>query len=473
MKFQISSKDKCPCGSGKEYRKCHSPKRNKSDNNIWKGPGYPQSVYFGHKEPFSGIWFEKDKKGEFVLLKDDDRIPVARYFCVDESILSCKSIVRLLSISLDNDRITYSGSLEIKGDSPTTLPIIVGSIDVDSVESFDANLSGKPVKYERGNWVIFIGEDDNPIARIKKTPQWLRFLKASGYLIELQPPGEINFKLQAKTKGFNLFTLALPFNEIEFAHPKVSLHDSPSTCQIEIENENISWDLVLQQEGFNEKQRLRKDSKVIIGDLQENEIQFAGFDKSVRKYLSKPTKFRIGLSFPDESLTIGKFSDTLDATVRSIAEDGSFNLDDNDKRILEADFRDHMLTILKSMRYFAYAEPARKGGFIDILLKKGDSEAIIEFKVWGRRKYKEVINQVLGYGTAWTTEFATVMVNTNKESVTDKFVAHAQKSIGFKGINIVSNGRVPLEKLISSHFLKNWGKHITVTHYIINAKLFS
>lgn len=473
MKFRVNPKDKCPCGSGRAYRKCHSPKRDKSDNNIWKGPGYPQSVYFGHKEPLNGIWFEKGIKGEFVLLKGEDRIPVARYFCVNESILSCKSIVRLLSISLDNDRITYSGSLEVKGNSATTLPIIVGCIDVNSIDSFEANFSGKPVTYERGNWVIFIGEDDNPIARIKKTPQWLRFLKASGYLIEFKPPGEINFKLLTKTKGFNLFTLVLPFNEIEFAHPKVFLHNAPSTCQIEIENENISWDLVLHQDGFNENQRLRKDSKVIIGELQETEIEFDEFERSTRKYLSKPTKLRVGLSLPDESLTLGKFSETLEATVRSIAEDGSFKVDDNDKRILEADFRDYMLTILKSMRYFAYAEPARKGGFIDILLKKGDSEAIIEFKVWGRRKYKEVINQVLEYGTAWTTEFSTVMINPNRESVTDKFVKNAKKSIGFKTIDIVSEGRAPLEKLISSHFLRCWEKHITVTHYIINTNLLS
>ena len=239
------------------------------------------------------------------------------------------------------------------------------------------------------------------------------------------------------------------------------------------ENENISWDLVLHQTGFSESQRFRKDSKVIIGEFQEDEIQFDGFDKSIRKYFSKPIKLRIGLSLPDESITIGKFSKTLEATVRSIAEDGSFNLDDNDKRILEADFRDHMLSILKSMRYFAYAEPARKGGFVDILLKQGDSEAIIEFKVWGRRKYKEVINQVLGYGTAWTNEFATVMINPNKESVTDKFVENTQKSMGFQGIDIVSEGRVPLEKLISSHFLVNWEKHIAVTHYIINVNQFS
>lgn len=473
MKFRIRPKNKCPCGSGKEYRKCHSPKRDKSDNNIWKGPGYPQTVYFGYKEPLSGFWFEKDKKGEFVLLKGEDRIPVARYFCIDESILSCKSIVRLLSVSLENDRTAYTGSLEVKGNSETTLPIIVGCIDADSVDSFDANLSGQPVTYERGDWVIFIGEDDNPIARIKKTPQWLRFLKASGYLIEFKPPGEINFRLLTKAKGFNLFTLALPFNEIEVSHPVISLHDSPLTCQIEIENENITWDLVLHQTGFSEKQRLRKDSKVIIGEFQEGEIQFDGFDKSTRKYFSKPSKLRIGLSLPDESITIGKFSKTLEATVRSIAEDGSFNLEDNDKRILEADFRDHMLTILKSMRYFAYAEPARRGGFIDILLKKGESEAIIEFKVWGRRKYKEIINQVLGYGTAWTTEFATVMINPNKEPVTEKFVENAKKSTGFKGINTMSEPRVPLEKLISSHFLINWEKHIAITHYIINTNQFS
>ena len=69
MRFEVRPKDKCPCGSGKEYRKCHSPKRDHSDNNLWKGPGYKQVIYFGHKDPLTGIWFDKDRKGEFKLLK--------------------------------------------------------------------------------------------------------------------------------------------------------------------------------------------------------------------------------------------------------------------------------------------------------------------------------------------------------------------------------------------------------------------
>jgi hypothetical protein len=469
-KLQIERKDKCPCGSGKEYRKCHTPYRDKSDDNIWKGPGYPQTVYFGHKEPLTGIYFEKDRKGEFVLLRDQDRVPVGRYFCVDESILSCKAIVRLLSLSLENDSIIYAGSLEIKGKPNGTVPIIIGCIDGDFVERFDADHSGRPVTYERGNWVVFIGEDDNPIARIKNTPQWFYFLKASGYLIEFNPPGDINFRLSLPAKGFNLFTLALPFAEIELPHPQLSLGGSPMASQIEIENANISWDLVLHQEAFSENHRTRNDSKIALAAVTGNDVRYDGFDTTVRKYFTRPVKVRIGLSLPNESATIGKFSAILESIIRSISENGGFNFfrGANDKTILEADFRDHVLTILKSAKHFAYAEPARRGGFVDILIRDARSEGIIEFKVWGRRRHKEIINQVLGYGTAWTTEFATVTINPNSESIADKFITNAKTSAGFKSISAFEQSPAPVERLVSCHYLPNWGKSIVITHYIVN-----
>jgi hypothetical protein len=471
-KFQIKPKDACPCGSGIEYRKCHTPYRDKSDDNLWKGPGHPQVVYLAHKKQLNGFVFEKNRKGEFVHLSNEDRVPVARYFCIDESVLSCKSVVRLLSLTLKDNRITYSGSLEIKGNPSGTIPIIIGCIDVDSIETFDADQSGRPVTSERGNWVVFIGENDNPIARIKDVPQWFRFLRASGYLVEFEPPGEINFRLSVPAQGFNLFSLALPFNEIELPHPRLSIGASPFVSEIEIENENISWDLVLHQEAFSEKQKVRQDSKIFPGRMENGQVRYDAFDIATRKYFAKPVKTRIGLFLPEQSPIIGKFSATLECTIRSISEDRGFDFSrgENDKSVLEADFRDHILTILKSMEYFACAEPARKGGFIDILIKKGESEAIIEFKVWGRRKYKQVIGQVLDYGTAWTTEFATVIINPNIESITDKFITNARTSPGFRTIDIFSQRPSPLEKLVSSHHIWKWGKDVAVTHYIINTR---
>lgn len=471
MKFKVLPKTVCPCGSGKEYRKCHSPKRDRSDNNMWKGPGFNQAVYFGDKEPVSGFHFDKTKKGEFKLLRDDDRIPLPRFLCIDESILECKAIVRYLSISVDNNTIRFDGSVEIKCDSQSEIPILIGCSNIDSIAKFEANFAGKAISYERGVWSIFIGEDENPIARIKKKPQWFRYLYASGYLIETESSGEINFSLYANIKGFNLFTLALPFDEIEIPCPKISVPDHEATCQFEIEKEKVSWDLVLHQDVFSEKKRDRKDSKLFLGFKNDDDVLFENFDESIRKHILNPTKLRIGVSIPDSSATIGKFNEILDRTVRAISEDGGFIFEETTDRILEANFRDHVLTVLKSSGYYAFAEPARRRGFIDILLRKGESESIIEFKVWGRRKYKEVIKQVLDYGTSWTTEYATVTINPNRSSILDKFVENARKAPGFKYISDENQDPTALQKLTSSHYLTKWNRHIVVIHYIINTTM--
>ncbi|RJP59598.1 MAG: SEC-C domain-containing protein [Deltaproteobacteria bacterium] len=471
MKFQILPKDKCPCGSGNEYRKCHSPKRDRSDNNMWKGPGYKQVIYFGDKKTVSGFHFDKAKRGEFKLLRDDDRIPLPRFFCVDDSILECKAIVRYLSISVENNTIKFVGSVGINCNLQSEIPILIGCSDINSIKKFEANFAGKPISYERGVWSIYIGEDENPIARIKKQPQWFRYLYASGYLVEAEATGEINFSLYANIKGFNLFTLAMPFGEIEIPHPQISVLDHQTTCQFEIEKERVSWDLILHQDIFSEKKRARKDSRLFLGFKKDEGVDFEDFDESVRKHFLNPIKLRIGVSTPDLSTIIGKFNEILDRTIRTISEDGGFLFEETSNRILEADFRDYVLTVLKSSGYYAIAEPSRRGGFIDILLKKGESESIIEFKVWGRRKYKEVIKQVLDYGTPWTTEYATVIINPNKGSILDKFVDNARKAPGFKYISDENQDPTALQKLTSSHYLTKWDRHIVVSHLIINTTM--
>lgn len=471
MDFHVKPKDKCPCGSGKEYRKCHSPSRNNTDSNYWRGPDYPQHVYIGHNKHFSGFQFEKSNKGEFILLIQDDRIPIGRFFCMDEVNLSCKAIIRSLSINLKDMELYYSGSIEIKGDIKDKVPILIGCINSDLVDEFSINSSNGAVSYKRGNWGIYIGEDDNPMTRIRKSPKWFRLLKVSGFLIEIPSSDEINFKLSIKARAFNIFTLALPFNNIEYVPPRISVQNSFLSCQLEVQNEDISWDLILCQELFNEQVREKKDSKILLGYVENNYIKFDNLDLNVRKYLSNPTKFRIGLSLPDKSLTIGEFTIILEDILKALAEDKKLVFNDAKDNILEERFRDYILILMKSRKYFAVAEPARKGGFVDILLKKEDSEAIIEFKVWGHRKYKEIIKQVLDYGTAWTTEYATVMINPNKELIVDKFIENATSSPGFQKVSYIDTKPVPLQKIVTYHYLKNWEKHIVIIHFIINLNM--
>lgn len=468
MKYQVDPGSICPCGSGKEYRRCHMPSRDPSDKNLWRGPGFPQHVYLGYKEPFTGCRFEKDKKGEIVLLKNGDRIPIGRYFTIEESLLPYSAIVRSLTISQNSGSITYSGSVEVKGDSSRSAPILIGTLNVESVDSFEAKVLGKPVSYEKGNWFGFIGEEGNPIARIRKMPQWFRFFKASGFLVEFEPVGELYFKLSARSKDSNLFTLSLPFQNIELCCPIVATKDTLSACFIEMEKENVYWDIVLHSDQFNEMKRDRKDAETIEGYQENGKTKFYGFEEGIRKSLSGPRKIRINLSLPSENPIIGKFSEILESWLRTIAENGGFDFTDKPGRVLEADFRDDLLKVIKSMGYFSFAEPARKQGFVDMLVKYKNLEAIVEFKVWGRRRYKEVIKQVLDYGTAWTTEYATVMINPNRGQIVDKFMSNARKSPGFIGFAYADKEYRPVQKLISHHYLPNWEKYFICTHFIVN-----
>ena len=469
-KFQVYPKARCPCGSGKEYRKCHSPNRDQSDQNLWRGPGFPQTVHLGYEEPFTGFRFENEQKGEIVLLKNYDRIPIGRYFTIEQSILSYSAIVRSLTISQNNGTLIYSGSIEIKGDATKSVPILVGTLDVDSVDSFEANISGKPVSFEKGSWFGFIGEDGNPIARTRKRPQWFRFFKTQGFLVEFEPVGELYFKLSTRSKSYNLFTLSLPFQNIELSCPKIITKSTISTCFIEIERENVSWDLVLHSDQFNEMKRDRKDSKVIRSHQENEKTKFNNFKEGIRKPMSGPRKIRINLLLPSESPKIGKFSKILENWVRNFAENPGLIFWNKGREIHEANFRDDLLKVIKSNDYFAVAEPSRRVGFVDILVKYEDLEAIIEFKVWKRPKYKEVIKQVLGYGTAWTTEYATVMINPNQKPIVDKFISNAKSSPGFIDFTYVDTEYRPIQKLVSYHYISTWDKYFTVVHFIINLR---
>lgn len=465
--MKITSKSDCPCGSGKEYAQCHSPTKNKSEDNLWKGPGHPQHIYLGYEEQFSGFEFENKQKGEIVLLKNDDRIPIGKYFTIEETILQQTAIVSALTISKTSDKIIYSGTVRLRGDIPRKAPLIIGTVDIDLVD-FEASISGLPTSFEKGNWLGFIDLRQNPTISSTREPDWVRFFTSSGFLVEIESEGELYFKLSARARSLNLFTLSLPFETVHLSCPKIVAEDPFLACYIEIERENVYWDLVLNPIHFDELKGKRINPIAIQGYKDNDKVKLKGFREGTRKSYSQPRKIYITLSLPNESPTIGKFAETLENTIRAIAVSPGFKLNDEPQSILEAHFRDKVLFVLKSMNYFAEAEPARKVGFADILLKHEDSEAIIEFKVWGRRKYKEVIEQVLGYGTAWTMEYATVMINPGQKSIVKKFIVNAEQSPGFTDFSYIEREYRPIQKLISHHYSSKWKRYFNVVHFIIN-----
>jgi len=63
------------------------------------------------------------------------------------------------------------------------------------------------------------------------------------------------------------------------------------------------------------------------------------------------------------------------------------------------------------------------------------------------------------------------MINPNESLILDKFVDNAKKSPGFKYISDENQDTTALQKLISSHYLTKWDRHIVVSHWVINTTM--
>ena len=459
---------KCPCGSGKQYQHCHDPSVDNSENNIWKGPGYPRGILFGYGEKFSGIEFQNIESGEVLILQDGDKIPIAKYFTIPRDKLEGKAIVRSLSITQSNYELIFSGKIEIKSDAEVA-QLVVGASDYELAE-FGATVLGHPSDFEMGKWLCLIDSEINP-EKMLRTSNWFRCFKSSGYLVEFPTRGQLSFKLTKPINPLNIFTLCLPFNDIEISSPIVSIQDF-SAFTFEIAREEVYWELPLTPNDFDEYQSKRRNAIEFIGVEDESGFKLKGFRKDTRKTYRLPRKLFISLSLPSKSPALGSFSELLENSIRAIAEGNGFDFIEKKGRILEADFRDHLVTVMKSTGLFAEAEPTRRKGFIDILMKRKGSEAIVELKVWGRRNYKEVISQVLSYSTPWTTEYSTVMINPNKGLIIDKFCSNAKSNPGFVRFDYIERSRKPIQKLISTHYSEQYGRYFIIVHFIINLSLF-
>ncbi|MFH1672626.1 MAG: SEC-C metal-binding domain-containing protein [Pseudomonadota bacterium] len=285
----------CPCGSGKKYGECHSPMFNNSEMNLWRGPGFQKSFYFGYREPLNGIEFQKKKRGEIIALKKGVKVSLCKYFTMEYSILTNKAIVRSLTVSEGNKRIVFSGLLEIEGDPLRTVQILVGTPSTNFVTDFEAKTGGKTVSHERGQWAGFIGEPINPMEGMLKD-QWYRYFMAEGFLLEIHPGNQLFFKMSKIIEPVNTFTLSLPFNNIELAYPKIVTESSFSEVTLEVERENIYWDLVLFHGQFAEDSKGQKDSLFVEGVAKTGEI--GDRYKGIRQTFFGPRKIRICLSNP-------------------------------------------------------------------------------------------------------------------------------------------------------------------------------
>lgn len=89
----------------------------------------------------------------------------------------------------------------------------------------------------------------------------------------------------------------------------------------------------------------------------------------------------------------------------------------------EEDFRD-TLGLFFSSRYDITSEGWRKEGRTDLMINVGNGkQKVIEFKIWGRNDYKEVVQQIIErYLTEFDDTGFVFMINSNKTSITDKYI---------------------------------------------------
>ena len=153
LQKDLNTSARCPCGSGKKYSECHHPDLIKDDRNLWRGPKFPQTIYLGYKEKVNGLEFKKKEKAEIILLKENTKIPLCRYFSMNNSILKNKAIIRKLSVEQEDNEFIFSGSLEIESESSEEIQILIGTSNIESVNSFEATYNS----VENGSWFASIG----------------------------------------------------------------------------------------------------------------------------------------------------------------------------------------------------------------------------------------------------------------------------------------------------------------------------
>lgn len=100
---------------------------------------------------------------------------------------------------------------------------------------------------------------------------------------------------------------------------------------------------------------------------------------------------------------------------------------DNYKTLQEEDFRD-TLGLFFGAKYEITSEEWRKEGRTDLIVSVGNNiQKVIEFKLWGRNDYKDIVKQVID---RYLTEFDDVgfifMVNSNKSPIIKKYLEYVE-----------------------------------------------
>jgi hypothetical protein len=467
--MNLKYNDLCPCGSGDIYGRCHNPKRDSTDHNYWRGPGYPQHIYLGHDERFNGVEYEKN--GEISLLRGQDKVPIGRYRTIPPPIFNTIVKVNSLNISITGNEMIFTGEIEARAREIHNLLVLISHVNPNTA-TVQATVSGSPAKYEQGSWLLLLNREQGPLTP-SIPPDWYRYFVGTGTLVEFPSTSQLRFKISQSLSPLACFALSLPYQRVEMCRPIINSPYAFSSASIQIERESIYWDLILHSSLFDDikSRRVNPHNFPYFGGNSNSEPP--PYDKLTRTVFNGPQKIHLGVFVPELNPTVGELGIRLDSIIRALVEVGNFQFVDQEDAPLEAEFRDQVLTALKGVGLFAEAEPTRRSGHIDILLRRGKSEGIVEFKLWGHHRYKDVVAQLLEYTTPWTTDLAIVMINNRKGSILDKHVINTAASPGFLSFELIEKEKSIIQRLVSRHFLPDWENPIYIQHYVINLYLLN
>ncbi len=139
------------------------------------------------------------------------------------------------------------------------------------------------------------------------------------------------------------------------------------------------------------------------------------------------------------------------------------------KSLLETDFRNHFFYIFGlSNDININAETLSRIGRTDLRIESNKfGTKTFEFKVWGRPNYKEVVKQLYEYLTDFENAGFVFMVNPNKNSIENEYIANLKTSeMGYCSDSLERKTINHFDFFVSKH--KIHVKIKTIYHFIFN-----
>ncbi len=283
------------------------------------------------------------------------------------------------------------------------------------------------------------------------------------------------------------------FGELDIAHeqalflrdhaPSIGSYRVHARCELAMGNIDTALEII-------EQARARHPShQDITAEYRElSDIKLGLLDISHSKFFSKlPAKSALNTTPPPPSgmpeyENLKDFRkaiiDTIVIFIRGIQRTrpsyiAAYNRASSQVSLEESHFRDDCERICEQKWRDVGAEARHGSGRTDLIIHANapnPDAVIVEFKIWARNDYKDVVTQLIGYLTDFQSVGVVFMVNINQEPISDKYIQNVilenQTYVGgsFRDRPVINNR---MDHYYSRH-RSQMGKEMEVFHFILN-----